>query len=196
MGAAFALVLALPASPAALAATVTVNAERGVDTIDVRGSAVLKADAATAWRVLTDYDRYTDFLPDLRSSHVVSRRGAVVTVEQTGDAGLWLLKVPVHITFEIDEIAPNRLQSRAVAGTLRALTSCYVLTPVAQGTRLDYVGRVAPGFELFGQIEQTAVEQSVARQFQALGRDRASRRASAFAFDRGHEVNRGLIKGK
>jgi hypothetical protein len=51
---------------------------------------------------------------------------------------------------------------------LRSLTSNYALTPVPSGTRLDYLGRVAPGFELFGRIEQSAVEHNIARQFQAL----------------------------
>jgi hypothetical protein len=162
--AALALVLALAATQPAPAVTVTVNAERGVDGIDVRASAVLKTDGATAWRVLTDYDRYVDFIPDLRLSHVIARRGAMVTVEQSGDAALWMLKVPVQVTFEIKEFPPNRLQSRAVAGSLRALTSCYALTPVPSGIRLDYLGRVAPGFDLFGHVEQTAVEQNIKRQ--------------------------------
>ena len=168
MGTAFALVLALAAATSTPAATVSIDVERGTDTIDVRASAVLKADAATAWRVLTDYDRYVEFIPDLRLSHVVSRHGAMVTVEQSGDAALWALKVPVQITFEINETAPNRLQSRTVAGSLRALTSCYELTPVASGIRLDYVGHVTPRFELVGQIEQAALERTVTRQFQAL----------------------------
>lgn len=146
----------------------TVNVERGADTIDVQASAVLKADAATAWRVLTDYDRYVEFIPDLRLSHVVARRGAIVTVEQFGDAALWFFRVPVHITFEITEIAPDRIQSRAVAGSLRALTSGYALSPAALGVRLDYVGRVTPRSERFGRIEQAAVEQSISHQFQAL----------------------------
>jgi hypothetical protein len=160
--------LALAAAQAAAAATVTVSAERGGDSIDVRASTVLKADAATAWRVLTDYDRYVEFIPDLRVSHVVARRGAMVTVEQSGDAVLWLLRVPVQVTFEIDEIAPDRIQSRAVAGSLRALTSWYTLTPVPSGIRIDYFGHVTPGFALFGQIELAAVEKNIARQFQAL----------------------------
>jgi hypothetical protein len=168
LGSVIAMVLALASAQPATAATVTVNAERGVDTIDVRASAVLNADAATAWRVLTDYDRYVDFIPDLRLSHVVARRGAMVTVQQSGDATLWLLKVPVYITFEITELPPNRLQSRAVAGSLRSLTSCYALTPVPSGIRLDYLGRVVPGFRLFGYIEQAAVAQNIGRQFQAL----------------------------
>jgi hypothetical protein len=146
---------------------------------------VLNADAATAWRVLTDYNRYTEFIPDLRVSRVVARRGAMVTVEQSGDAVLWLFKMPLDITFEIKEIPPSSLQSRAVAGSLRALTSSYALTPAAPGIRLDYVGRIAPGFALFGPIEKKAVEQNVARQFQALAeeieRQSAAARSSAIA---------------
>ena len=67
----------------------------------IRASVVLNADAATAWRVLTDYDRYTEFIPNLRVSRVVARQGTTVTVEQSGDAALWLFKMPLDITFEI-----------------------------------------------------------------------------------------------
>ena len=175
--AAFALALGVSAAQPAAAATITISTERHGDTIDVHASVVLNADAATAWRVLTDYDRYTEFIPDLRVSRVVARRDAKVTVEQSGDALLWLFKMPLDVTFEINEIPPNSLQSRAVAGSLRALASSYALTPAASGVRLDYAGRVAPGFELFGSIEQTVVEQNVARQFQALS-DEIERKAA------------------
>jgi hypothetical protein len=76
--------------------------------------------------------------------------------------------MPLDITFEINEIPPYRLQSRAVAGSLRALTSSYALTPAASGLRLDYVGRAAPGYARFGRIEQAVIEHNVAHQFQAL----------------------------
>lgn len=164
------IVLALLAAAAQTggAATITVDAERRGDTIEIRASAMLKADAASAWRVLTDYNRYAEFIPDLRVSRVVARRGATVTVEQSGDALLWLVRIPLDITFEIHESPSYRLQSRAVAGSLRALTSSYELTAADSGVRLDYVGRVAPGFELFGYLEQVAVQRNVSRQFQAL----------------------------
>jgi len=165
---AFVLALAVAAAPPVAAANITIDAERDGESIDIRASAVLNADAGTAWQVLTDYGRYTDFVPDLRLSRVVARRGATVTVEQSGDAALWLFRMPLDITFEINEIPPYRLQSRAVAGSLRALTSSYALTPAASGLRLDYVGRAAPGYALFGRIEQAVIEHNVARQFQAL----------------------------
>jgi ribosome-associated toxin RatA of RatAB toxin-antitoxin module len=165
---AFVLMLAVASAQPAVAATITIDAERDGESIDIRASAVLNADAATAWRVLTDYGRYTEFVPDLRLSRVVARHGATVTVEQSGDAALWLFRMPLDITFEINERPPYHLQSRAVAGSLRALSSSYALTPAASGMRLDYVGRAAPGYALFGRIEQAVIEHNVARQFQAL----------------------------
>lgn len=175
---AIACALVVATAQSAAGATVALRAERIGDAIDIHASALLDADGATAWRVLTDYNRYPEFIPDLRSSHVVARRAANVTVEQSGDAVLWLFKWPLAITFEIEETAPDHLRSRAIAGSLRALTSSYALTREAAGTRLDYVGRVAPGFRLLGPFEQTAVERNVARQFQALA-DEIERQSAA-----------------
>ena len=145
LGSAFALVAAMAAASPVAAATIAVSVVRSVEAIDVQASTTLNAETETAWRVLTDYDRYTDFIPDLQRSHVVARRGSKVTVEQSGFAAIWLLKMPVQVTFEVNENPPSGLQSRAIAGSLRSLTSNYVLTPV-----------------------QAAVEHNITRQFQAL----------------------------
>lgn len=153
---------------AATAATVTVSTERGGDAIDIHASALLNADTTTAWRVLTDYTRYTDFIPDLRVSRVISRKDARVIVEQSGDAALWVFKLPLDITFDVSEFPPTRLQSHATAGSLPVLDSTYTLNPAGTGVRLDYAGRVNTGYGWFGHIEQTAVEANIARQFKAL----------------------------
>jgi len=169
----------VPALPA-IAATIAVDAERRGDNIEIHASAELKSDAATAWRVLTDYEHYPEFISDLRVSRVVSRQGQTVVVEQSGDATLWLLRIPLDITFEITETPPNALKSRGVAGSLRAMSSGYLLTPVPQGVRLEYEGHVVPGFELFAPFELAAVRQSIARQFQALA-DEIERRSAGAA---------------
>jgi ribosome-associated toxin RatA of RatAB toxin-antitoxin module len=178
------LLTVVVAQAAAFAATITVDSERRGDAIHIRASAVLNADTVTAWQELTDYGRYPEFIPDLRTSRVVARRGATVTVEQSGDAALWLFKWPLDITFEINELPPNGLRSQAVAGSLRALASSYTLTTVASGVRLDYDGDIAPGFEFFGDFEQIAVRQNAARQFQALA-DEIERKGTA---NHGHSV--------
>jgi hypothetical protein len=164
----------------AVAATIHVKAERHGEYIDLEASALLAADAPTAWRVLTDYARYPAFIPDLRESRIVDRHGSVVTVRQSGDARLWLLHMPLDLTFEISESPPYRMQSRAVAGSMDGLESQYVIVPAASGVVLRYQGHVAPGFELFGAIEQYAVRENVARQFQALA-DEIERAGAATA---------------
>ena len=174
---AFAMMLVLAGSQPAAAAIVTINTRLQGATIDVHASALLNADAATAWRVLTDYDRYAEFIPDLQVSRVVARDGAKITVEQSGDAALWLFKVPVHVTFEVNELPPDRLRSRTVAGSVRVLASSYVLVPDASGLRLDYAGQIVPGFELVGHIERMMLERNAARHFQALA-DEIERRSA------------------
>jgi pimeloyl-ACP methyl ester carboxylesterase len=176
-----AVVLALAVASTAgssRAADIAIDTEREGEAISIRASTALDADAATAWHVLTDYDHYSDFIPDLRSSRVVARRGGTVTVEQSGDAALWFLKLPLDITFEIKESPPGALQSRAVAGSLRALTSNYTLTPDAGGVRFEYAGRITLGLALLGHFEQKVVERNIARQFQALA-DEIEKRARA-----------------
>ena len=162
------MMLAAAQAQPAVAATVSFNAERCDGAVEIRANAVLKADVDTAWRVLTDYPRYVAFIPNLQVSHVVARSGTTVTVEETGDATLGPFRMPLNVTFQIIELAPNSLRSRAIAGSLRSLDSVYELTPVAAGVRLDYKGRVDPGFALLGPIEQLAAERNIARQFQAL----------------------------
>jgi ribosome-associated toxin RatA of RatAB toxin-antitoxin module len=161
------VLLALAAGRAA-AATIAVVVSRQAGAIRIQATALLDTDAATAWRVLTDYDRYVEFIPDLRVSRVVARHDRIVTVQQSGDAALWFLRIPLDITFEVTEFPPSRLRSRAVAGSLRELESTYLLTPEATGVRLEYDGRIVTGFELFGPIELLTVERNIGRQFQAL----------------------------
>jgi hypothetical protein len=147
----FALAL-LAVAQSAFAALISFDTIRNGDAIDIRASAVLHAE----------------FIPDLRVSRVVTRHDSTVTVEQSGIALLWLFRMPVDIVFEIQESPPIALHSRAVSGTLRSLTSSYLLAPAAAGIELHYAGHVAPGFSLFGHFEQAVVERNAARQFQAL----------------------------
>ena len=82
LGSACSIVAAMAAVPPLDAATISVDVVRSVETIDVRASTTVHGDIATAWDVLTDYERFTEFIPDLLRSHVVARSGSKVTVEQ------------------------------------------------------------------------------------------------------------------
>lgn len=171
-----AVAAAVAAPPDAAAATIAVESRREGDAVRIHAQASLNADVATAWRVLTDYERYVEFIPDLRMSRIVARTGSTVTVAQSGDA-VWLFKWPLEITFEVVESPPDRLRSRAIAGSLRSLDSRYALTEDGSGIRLEYDGDIDAGFVLFDRIEQAAIERNVARQFKALA-DEIGRQAA------------------
>lgn len=170
--------LAAATAGCALAATVDVETRRDGEAIEIRASAHLDADLQTAWQVITDYGRFAAFIPDVRESRVIARQGASVTVEQSGDARLWLFRMPLSITFAIVETPPNRLHSRAIAGSLRSLESDYELRSETHGVRLLYAGHVVPGFALFGPFEARAVERNVGRQLRALAEEIERRHAS------------------
>lgn len=150
------------------AAEVSVAVQRRGDGIAIEARATLDADAATAWRVLTDYDRYPEFAPDLVASRVVAREGTKVTVEQLGDARVWMLRVPLAVTYEITEFPPHRLHSRAVSGSMRLLEGEYRLAAVPSGARLDYSGLAATRAGLLGPLERWVIEDNASRQLRAL----------------------------
>lgn len=162
------LVGGLIGSPVSTSSPVAVDVQREDGAFVIAASATLRTDAATAWRILTAYGEYARFIPGVRSSHVVARRGRVVTVEQSDEALLWPMHWPLHIIYEITESPPDRIESRAVSNLIPALSSYYVLTPTAAGVRLDYSGHVATGLTPFGDVEQWAIRRTVNRQFQAL----------------------------
>ena len=164
------LVLLAVASSAA-AADVDVSVRRTGEALVIDASARLDADSTTAWRVLTDYERYADFVPGMRSSHVVGRQGSSVTVVQSAEAPAWLMRVSFDVVYTITELPPDRIESNGRGSILAALESRYRITPSESGVRLDYAGRLTPRSALLGGIEELAVRQGIVREFEALARE-------------------------
>jgi len=59
---------------AAAAEAIETRIERQGEYITVSASAVMQVDARIAWEVLSDYDNLAQFIPDMKSSRVVSRK--------------------------------------------------------------------------------------------------------------------------
>lgn len=147
------------------------DAVRRGDAIEVAAHAELTADVPTAWRVLTQYDRYASFIPDLALSRTMQRNGTTAIVEQKGEARFLFFRYPLEVRLEIAETPPRSVRSRAIGGNLRELSGHYQLVPSIDGSRLDYTGRIvlaeaAPHF-----VHITAVRLNIARQFEALVRE-------------------------
>jgi ribosome-associated toxin RatA of RatAB toxin-antitoxin module len=149
----------------------SVRAWREDEVVMVRAEAFLEAPLQIAWRVLTDYAQYPQFIPDLKSSRVLARSGNTAIVEQKGEAGFFFYHFPLEVTFSITEVPDTSVRSQAISGTFKEMSGTYVLSEQANGVRLVYDGRLVPAFRLPPLIGMAALRAAVERQFVALARE-------------------------
>jgi ribosome-associated toxin RatA of RatAB toxin-antitoxin module len=159
---------ALLVAASAAAAEVRVEAQREGDGVVVEARAELDVSRRIAWSVLTDYERYPQFVPDLRSSHVLERSSARVVVEQRGVAGLFFYRFPMEVRLAVVEEPYDVVRCQAIAGNFRELTGTYRLESAGAHLRFVYSGKLVPDFPLPPLIGVPAVRASVERQFRGI----------------------------
>jgi ribosome-associated toxin RatA of RatAB toxin-antitoxin module len=137
----------------------------------VSAGARVRADVETAWTVLTGYDGYAEFIPDLKSSRVLARAGDTAIVEQKGELGFFLFHFPMEVTFSVTEQPPTSITSHAISGTFKEMTGTYVLAQEGEVVYLTYNGRLVPDFIMPPLIGTAAVRAAVHKQFGALVRE-------------------------
>ncbi|MGH8640733.1 MAG: SRPBCC family protein [Burkholderiales bacterium] len=146
--AAISCLLLVCVAAAATAADVSVQATRDGEAVEVEAVADIAVGMARAWQVLTDYNRFSEFVPDLQASRIVSRQGPSIVVEQKGAARFLFFSYPIEVRLAVTEHPRQRIESRAIAGNFRELRSNYTLEPREGGVRLRYQGRLVPDFQL------------------------------------------------
>ena len=164
----FTLALAPGLVRAAAAEAIETRIERQGEYITVNASALMQVDARIAWEVLSDYDNLARFIPDMKSSRVVSRSGGRIRVEQKGEFGFFFYRQPVDVTLEVLEQPPHRIDARRIAGNIRELETRYELGTSDAGVRFGYSGRFIPAFSLPPLIGMPIVRRIVERRFRAL----------------------------
>jgi len=136
--------------------------------ITVNASALMQVDARIAWEVLSDYDHLAQFIPDMKSSRVVSRDGDRIWVEQKGEFGFFFYRQPVDVVLEVVEEPRHRIDARRISGNIRDLETHYELKASDAGVKLDYVGRFIPEFSVPPLFGMPMVRRIVERRFRAM----------------------------
>ncbi len=176
-----AIVVALFDADAACAESPPIHVEtrREGEVIVVEARADLRARPAVAWEVLTDYDHYADFVPDLSVSRIVERAKDALTVEQRGEARFLFFRFPLEVRLAVTEEPFHTVRCKASSGSFRQLDGVYRLLPASDGVVFAYSGRIVPAFRLPPLIGIVAVRSSIERQFDGLVREivRRSERA-------------------
>ena len=172
------LALSLTWISLAAAAEVTVKVERQENAFQVEASLLVAVDKGVAWQVLTDYDNLASFVPGVRSSRIVSAPGEPLLLEQKGESGFLLFRVPIEVVSRIEEAPLNTIRFQSVSGTLKNQSGEWALERHDHATRVSYRTNITPGFALPPLIGPEVVGRDVRIMFESVAREML-RRADA-----------------
>jgi hypothetical protein len=167
--------LQLAAASAAYAATeVSIHAEKQGGAVAIEARAVLVAPLPLIWQTLTDYNQLSTFVPGMYASRVIERRGSVVIVKQSGEAGFLIFKRPIDVVVESLEKPPHVVQIRVLSGNLKKLNGRYQIEPdaILPGTFvLRWSGLIEPEVALPPLIGVPIFRSNIADQFRGMVRE-------------------------
>ena len=138
--------------------------------ISARGE--VAASPAAVWRVLTDYERMAEFVPDLHSTRVLSRRGDEVILEQFGEARLLFFRRQIRLLVRVHEQPISQIDIDLLDGDMKLYRCSWQLAPVPEtgGTRVSYSGSVAPKFYVPGMLGTNMVRNDIEKMMTAVMR--------------------------
>jgi len=146
---------------------------------------VIPVPPALAWEVMTDFDSMARWVPNLRSSRVLMRQGAVVHVEQVGIAAFGPLSFDFTMVRRLELEPPHHIAAEQVRGTLRRYRSTIRLLPDKAGTRLTYRVDLEPGLLVGAILSRDFIEHEIREQFGAIAKEMVRR----------HSERHGLVSG-
>jgi ribosome-associated toxin RatA of RatAB toxin-antitoxin module len=104
-----------------------VNGDEGKYT----GRVLVTASPEVVWQVLTDYDNFEDFIPNLSSSEVLEDDGDRKIVEQVDSRQLFILNIKSRTKLEITETNQDRIDFELVEGDIESLVGSWQLELVS-----------------------------------------------------------------
>jgi ribosome-associated toxin RatA of RatAB toxin-antitoxin module len=166
------LALSLPAMAQRAGLEVTVERHKtdsgNVYEVNARGEVAAAPDAV--WRILTDYERMPEFVPDLHTTKVLSRGGDQAVLEQTGTAHLLFFRRGIHLVVQVHEQPVSQIDVSLVDGDMKVYQCTWRLIPKPEtgGTRVVYSGKMAPKFYVPGMLGSTMIRSDIERMMAAV----------------------------
>jgi ribosome-associated toxin RatA of RatAB toxin-antitoxin module len=137
---------------------------------EVEASGAVQAAPAAVWKILTDYERMPEFVPDLRSSRVLSRTGKRAIVEQFGQARFLFFRRDIHLIVQVTEQPPSAIEIGLVTGDMNVYSCRWELVPIPEtgGTRVLYSGKLVPKFYVPGFLGANIISSDIERMMRAV----------------------------
>jgi ribosome-associated toxin RatA of RatAB toxin-antitoxin module len=151
---------------------------------EVDATATVAAPLPKVWRVLTSYERMSEFVPDLESCKVLSRNGNEIIIEQFGVARFLFMSRAIHLIVRATEQPMSSIDISLISGDMKHYESRWELIPVPEtgGTKIIYSGRLVPNFYVPGILGANMIRSDIQHMMNAVvarieRRDDSARRA-------------------
>lgn len=85
----------------------------------------------TAWKVLTDYNNFAEFLPQVDTSQLLEVNGDRKVYEQINKIKTFIFSTTARVRVAVTESYPQKITFAAVDGDLETLDGTWILEPVS-----------------------------------------------------------------
>ncbi|TVQ44224.1 MAG: cyclase/dehydrase [Gloeocapsa sp. DLM2.Bin57] len=102
-------------------------------TREYRGRFLVKASAEEAWEVLTDYQNYPNFLPDVVSIQIQETDGNKTVFEQVQRTSVLIFNRETSLTIAVAETPFTKINFSLVEGGVSELQGTWEVTPIIIG---------------------------------------------------------------
>ena len=110
------------------------------------GRVVATGNLDTAWSVLTDYDNFDRFLPNITASKIISENGDRIVFEQTNMVDLWLFQEEFTVQIAATKFKPSKVDFQLADGELKKLIGRWQIEEISPGKILiSHAVEVEPG---------------------------------------------------
>jgi len=169
------LAAATPASAVAFDTRVSVSRRGDVFLVD----AVLVAPVTgpEAWRVLTDFDAMSSFVPNLETSRVTARSGERLRLEQSGVARWGLLAHAYSMVREVEMEPMQLVRSYSLAESQMQVRSVTHFVNVPGGTEIRHHIEIGVDTWLPAALVEPFLRHEVREHFDAVVAEMLRRRA-------------------
>lgn len=143
------------------------------------GRVVAAGNIDTAWEVITDYDNFARFLPNVASSKILLEEGDRIIFEQVNVVDLWLFEQEFKVEIEAIRNKPRQVDFKIVDGDLKKLIGKWQISEVSKNEVIvSHAVEVEPGSDTEKPFFYGVYESSLEDTLKAIAQE-ISRRSSS-----------------
>ncbi|MEL6931290.1 MAG: SRPBCC family protein [Cyanobacteria bacterium J06600_6] len=130
------------------------------------GRVIASGNIDTAWQVLTDYDNFDRFLPNISASKIIEENGDRILFEQINLVDLWLFQEEFVVQIEAVKTKPSKVDFELANGELKKLVGRWSIEEISPGEILvSHKVEVEPGSDteklFFYGIYESSLEETL-----------------------------------